>query len=64
MVASAALRMHAKRLVVSDTKLAGLARMTAKAGNKIAVLLGCSFPVVIRDMGATGHWWARYMWIG
>jgi hypothetical protein len=50
MVSAAALRMHAKRIVISDGKLAGFAPRLAEAGDKIAVLLGCDFPVVLRDV--------------
>ncbi|KUJ11206.1 uncharacterized protein LY89DRAFT_595005 [Mollisia scopiformis] len=52
MVSSAALRMHAKRFIVTRTKLAGLAPQEAQEGDKIVVLLGCDFPVVMRDMGS------------
>jgi hypothetical protein len=55
MVASAALRMHSKQLVVSSSKLTGLAPMATQVGDVIAVLFGCSFPVVLRDMGG-GSW--------
>jgi hypothetical protein len=50
MVSSAALRMHAKRLVISDEKLAGLAPQLAEVGDKIAVLPWCNFPVVLREV--------------
>lgn len=50
MVSSAALRMHAKRLVISDTKLTGLAPQLAEVGDRIVVLLGCNFPVVLRKV--------------
>ncbi len=51
MVFSASRRMHGKRLVVSSSKLAGLAPQAARPGDKIVLLLGCDFPVVMRDMG-------------
>jgi hypothetical protein len=50
MVSSAALRMHAKRLVISNEKLAGLAPQLAEVGDKVVVLLGCNFPVVLREV--------------
>jgi hypothetical protein len=49
-VSAAALRMHAKRIIISERKLAGLAPKLAEVGDKIAVLLGCDFPVVIREV--------------
>ncbi|CZR67879.1 uncharacterized protein PAC_17778 [Phialocephala subalpina] len=51
-VASASTRMHAKRLVISRTRLAGLAPQAAEEGDHIVVLLGCDFPVVMRNMGS------------
>ncbi|CZR52633.1 uncharacterized protein PAC_02510 [Phialocephala subalpina] len=51
LVFSASRRMHGKRFVVSSTKLAGLAPQAAQQGDEIVVLLGCDFPVVMRDMG-------------
>ncbi|RDW77668.1 hypothetical protein BP6252_05721 [Coleophoma cylindrospora] len=54
MAASAALRMHAKRLVVTENKLAGLAPQLSQKGDKIAVLFGCDFPVVLRAVD--DHW--------
>lgn len=51
LVSSASRRMHGKRFVVSSTKLAGLAPQAAQQGDEIVVLLGCDFPVVMRDMG-------------
>ncbi|PMD31987.1 HET-domain-containing protein [Hyaloscypha variabilis F] len=54
MVSSAALRMHAKRLVNSENKLLGFAPQQAAVGDKIVVLLGCNFPVVLREID--GHW--------
>jgi hypothetical protein len=51
MVSAAALRMHAKRFILTRTKLAGLAPQEAKEGDKIVVLLGCDFPVVLRRIG-------------
>jgi hypothetical protein len=54
MVSSAALRMHAKRLIISENKLLGFAPQDAKLGDKIVVLLGCSFPVVLREVD--GYW--------
>jgi hypothetical protein len=42
--------MHAKRLVISEGKLAGLAPQLSEVGDKIVVLLGCDFPVVMRDV--------------
>ncbi len=50
MVSAAALRMLAKRIVVSERKLAGLPPQLAEVGNKIAVLLGCDFPVILREI--------------
>jgi len=50
MVSAAALRMHAKRIVISERKLGGLAPKLAEVGDKIAVLLGCDFPVVLREV--------------
>jgi hypothetical protein len=50
MVSAAALRMHAKRIVISERKLAGLAPKLTEVGEKIAVLLGCDFPVVLREV--------------
>ncbi|RDL31016.1 uncharacterized protein BP5553_09805 [Venustampulla echinocandica] len=49
-VAAAALRMHGKRLVVTESKLVGFAPMAARAGDKIVVLFGCNFPVVLRQL--------------
>ncbi|PQE05115.1 hypothetical protein CJF31_00006087 [Rutstroemia sp. NJR-2017a BVV2] len=49
-VAAAALRMHGKRLVVTESKLVGLAPMAARAGDKIVVLFGCNYPVVLRQL--------------
>ena len=49
-VYSAALRMHVKRLILSNIKLAGLAPQLAEEGDKIVVLLSCNFPVVLRDV--------------
>ncbi|KAF8848092.1 hypothetical protein BDZ45DRAFT_709407 [Acephala macrosclerotiorum] len=51
LVSSAALRMHAKRFIVSATKLIGLAPQDTEKGDKVVVLLGCDFPVVMRKMG-------------
>lgn len=51
-VASVALRMHAKRHVISKTKLVGLASQTTQEGDKIAVLFGRDFPVVMRNLGS------------
>lgn len=48
-VSSAALRMHAKRLVISEDKRIGFAPQRVEIGDKIVVLLGCSFPVVLRE---------------
>jgi hypothetical protein len=50
MVSSAALRMHAKRLIISERKLAGLAPQLAEVGDKIVVFMGCNFPVVLREV--------------
>jgi hypothetical protein len=50
MVSSAALRMHAKRLVISGRKLAGLAPQLVEVGDKIVVLMGSNFPVVLREV--------------
>jgi hypothetical protein len=49
-VAAAALRMHGKRLVVTESKLVGFAPMAARAGDKIVILFGCNYPVVLRQM--------------
>lgn len=49
-VAAAALRMHGKRLVVTESKLVGFAPMAARAGDKIMVLFGCNCPVVLHQM--------------
>jgi hypothetical protein len=49
-VAAAALRMHGKRLVVTESKLVGFAPMAARAGDKIVVLFGCNYPVVLRQL--------------
>ncbi|KAH8792149.1 heterokaryon incompatibility protein-domain-containing protein [Hyaloscypha sp. PMI_1271] len=49
-VAAAALRMHGKRLVVTESKLVGFAPMAARAGDKIVVLFGCNYPVVLRQV--------------
>lgn len=49
-VAAAALRMHGKRLVVTESKLVGFAPMAARAGDKIVVLFGCNYPVVLRQI--------------
>ena len=54
MVSSAALRMHAKRLVISKEKLLGFAPQNVKVDDKIIVLFGCSFHVVLREV--EGHW--------
>ena len=54
MVASSALRMHAKRLVTYSSKLVGLEPMTAREDDCVVVLLGCAMPVVLRD--SDGHW--------
>ncbi|KAE9362973.1 HET-domain-containing protein [Stipitochalara longipes BDJ] len=54
MVSSAALRMHAKRIVISEDKLMGLAPQKAEVGDKIVILLGCNFPVVLREVDK--HW--------
>jgi hypothetical protein len=51
-VSSAALQMHAKRFIISRTKLAGLAPQAADDGDQIVILLGCDFPVVMRNMGS------------
>lgn len=51
MVSAAALQMHAKRFVLTRTRLAGLAPQETKEGDKIVVLLGCDFPVVLRSIG-------------
>ncbi|KAK0104424.1 hypothetical protein ONS95_004717 [Cadophora gregata] len=51
LVFSASRRMHGKRFVVSSAKLAGLAPQAAREGDKIVVLFGCDFPVVMRNMG-------------
>jgi hypothetical protein len=50
-VSSAALQMHAKRFIISRTKLAGLAPQAAEEGDQIFILFGCDFPVVMRNMG-------------
>jgi hypothetical protein len=49
-VASAALRMHGKRLIMSESKLVGLVPMGARAGDKIVLLFGCNYPVVLRQI--------------
>jgi hypothetical protein len=49
-VAAAALRMHGKRLVVTENKLVDFAPMAARAGDKIVVLFGCNYPVLLRQM--------------
>jgi hypothetical protein len=54
MVFSAALRMHAKRLVILKNNLLGFAPQQTEVGDKIVVLLGCNFPVVLREVGE--HW--------
>jgi hypothetical protein len=51
MVSAAALRMHAKRFILTKTGFAGLAPQEAREGDKIVVLLGCDFPVVLRSVG-------------
>jgi N-acyl-L-homoserine lactone synthetase len=51
-VSSATLQMHAKRFIISRTKLAGLAPRAAEEGDQIVILLGCDFPVVMRNMGS------------
>jgi hypothetical protein len=50
MVSSAALRMHAKRFILTEKELAGLAPQEAEEGDKIVVLFGCDFPVVLREV--------------
>jgi hypothetical protein len=49
-IAAAALRMHGKRLVVTENKLVGFAPMATRAGDKIVILFGCNYPVVLRQM--------------
>lgn len=48
------LRMHGYRIVFGLTKLAGLAPWSAQTGDLVCVLLGCSFPVVLRPV--EGHY--------
>jgi hypothetical protein len=50
MVASGCTQMHAKRFVISSSKLVGLAPMATEKGNKVVLLLGCTFPVVLREI--------------
>jgi len=52
LVSSTALRMHAKRLAISEKKLAGLAPQSTKEDDKIVILMGCNFPVVMRPMNS------------
>ncbi|KAM7213941.1 Heterokaryon incompatibility protein (HET) domain containing protein [Rhypophila decipiens] len=51
---------RAKRLLVTSTGLLGMAPRTAKKGDVVCVLLGCSIPLVLRaggdaDFTAEGH---------
>jgi hypothetical protein len=48
MVSAASLRMHGKRLVLSDSKHVGLAPWNPAEGDILCMLLGCSFPVIFR----------------
>jgi hypothetical protein len=50
MVSAASLRMQGKRLVISDSKHAGLAPWNSAEGDVLCVLLGCSFPVILRPV--------------
>ena len=54
MVSAASLRMHGNRLVLSDSKHVGLAPWNSTEGDIICVLLGCSFPVILRP--ANGYY--------
>ncbi len=58
MVSAASLRMHGKRLVISDSKHMGLAPWDSEEGDILCVLLGCSFPVILRPTDG------NYMLIG
>ncbi|CZR56554.1 uncharacterized protein PAC_06443 [Phialocephala subalpina] len=49
-VSSAALRIHANRFIVSASKHVGLAPQATQEGDKIVVLLGCDFPVIMRNL--------------
>lgn len=51
MGSAASLRMHGYRMVFGSTKnFAGLAPWSAQPGDLVCVLLGCSFPVVLRPV--------------
>jgi hypothetical protein len=50
MVSAASLRMHGKRLVIPDSKHVGLAPWNSAEGDVLCVLLGCSFPVILRPV--------------
>ena len=49
-VAAAALRMHGKRIIVTENKLVVFTTMATRAGDKIVILFGCNYPVVLRHM--------------
>lgn len=57
MVSAASLRMHGKRFAMSLTKeLPCLIPSDSQPGDIICVLLGCSFPVVVRRLPSGKYW--------
>jgi hypothetical protein len=50
-ILSASLMMNRRRLFTGSRNVPGLAPWDAEAGDKICVLLGCRFPVVLRREG-------------
>lgn len=51
---NASITMNRRRLYISENGLVGLGPWDAVEGDVIVVLLGCKFPVVLREVG--GHW--------
>lgn len=48
---SASLMMNRRRLFIGSSNVAGLAPWDAEPGDKLCILLGCRFPVVLRRQG-------------
>ena len=47
---------YSSRLSVTCEGYLGLAAATARPGDKICILLGCNFPLVLRPFEGTEHW--------